>query len=122
MNIELFWNDVINKNKEKLASYFYDSARILWPCTNEEFTLEEYLKANCDYPGEWIGTIEQLEERDNEIILVGSVISKDNTISCHVVSFIYLKNDKIIKLIEYWADDGEAPNWRKDMHIGKSIK
>ena len=122
MNIELFWNDVINKNKEKLASYFYDNARILWPCTNEEFTLEEYLKANCDYPGEWIGTIEQLEERDNEIILVGSVISKDNTISCHVVSFIYLKNDKIIKLIEYWADDGEAPNWRKDMHIGKSIK
>ena len=122
MNIELFWNDVINKNKEKLASYFYDSARILWPCTNEEFTLEEYLKANCDYPGEWIGTIEQLEERDNEIILVGSVVSKDNTISCHVVSFIYLKNDKIIKLIEYWADDGEAPNWRKDMHIGKSIK
>lgn len=122
MNIQLFWNDVINKNKEKLITYFYDNARILWPCTNEEFTLEEYLTANCDYPGEWSGTIEQLEERDNEIILVGNVASKDKTISCHVVSFIYLKNDKIVKLVEYWADDGEAPNWRKEKHIGKPIK
>ena len=122
MNIQLFWNDVINKNKETLTSYFYDNARILWPCTNEEFTLEEYLIANCDYPGEWTGTIEKLEEEEDEIILVGNVLSKDKTISCHVVSFIYLKNDKIVKLVEYWADDGDVPNWRKEKHIGKSIK
>ena len=122
MDIKSYWNDVINKNKENLNSYFYDDAKILWPCTNEEFTKAEYLKANCDYPGEWEGIIEQLEERDNEIILVGNVVSKNKTISCHVVSFIYLKNDKIIKLIEYWADDGEVPNWRKSMYIGKPIK
>lgn len=122
MDIKSYWNDVINKNKEKLSSYFFDNAKILWPCTNEEFTKEEYLKANCDYPGEWIGIIENIEEIDNEIILVGNVLSKDKTISCHVVSFIYLKEDKIIKLIEYWADDGQTPSWRKSMHIGKPIK
>lgn len=122
MDIKAYWKDTISKNKENLNSYFYNDAKILWPCTNEEFTKEEYLKANCDYPGEWIGTIESLEERENEIILVGNVVSIDKTISCHVVSFIYLKEDKIIKLVEYWADDGQAPNWRKSMHIGKPIK
>jgi len=32
-----------------------------------------------------------------------------------------MKGDRIKLLDEYWGDDGTAPQWRKDKHIGKSI-
>ena len=42
--------------------------------------------------------------------------------SFHVTSFIKAIDDKIIAIDEYWADDGIAPEWRLDKHIGKAIK
>lgn len=38
-----------------------------------------------------------------------NVYSTDKTDSFHVVSFIKLKDDKIISLDEYWDDDGAPP-------------
>ena len=32
------------------SAYFCEDARIRWHCTNEEFTVGEYIRANCDYP------------------------------------------------------------------------
>ncbi len=122
MNIKALWNNIITQNRTALSSYFCDDAVISWHCTNEKFTVDEYIKANCDYPGEWRGEIERLEEFGSEVILVGKVQSADNTISCHVVSLIKLCDDKIYEMDEYWADDGEAPSWRRALGIGKPIR
>ncbi len=122
MDINTLWNDIINQNRDALPSYFRDDAVIRWHCTNEQFTVDEYIKVNCDYPGRWQGEIERIEESDSKIILVGRVQSFDKTVSCHVTSFIQLLNGKICKMDEYWADDGEVPNWRKELGIGKAIK
>lgn len=122
MDINTLWNDIINQNRDALPSYFCDDAVIRWHCTNEQFTVDEYIKVNCDYPGRWQGEIERIEESDSKIILVGRVQSFDKTVSCHVTSFIQLLNGKICKMDEYWADDGEVPNWRKELGIGKAIK
>ena len=122
MDINTLWNDIINQNRDALPSYFRDDAVIRWHCTNEQFTVDEYIKVNCDYPGRWQGEIERIEESDSKIILVGKVQSFDKTVSCHVTSFIQLLNGKICKMDEYWADDGEVPNWRKELGIGKAIK
>lgn len=122
MDINTLWNDIINQNRDALPSYFRDDAVIRWHCTNEQFTVDEYIKVNCDYPGKWQGEIERIEESDSKIILVGRVQSFDKTVSCHVTSFIQLLNGKICKMDEYWADDGEVPNWRKELGIGKAIK
>lgn len=32
-----------------------------------------------------------------------------------------LSEDKIVSVDEYWADDGDAPQWRKDKKIGRPI-
>lgn len=122
MDINTLWDDIINQNRDALPSYFRDDAVIRWHCTNEQFTVDEYIKVNCDYPGKWQGEIERIEELDSKIILVGRVQSFDKTVSCHVTSFIQLLNGKICKMDEYWADDGEVPNWRKKLGIGKAIK
>ena len=122
MDVNAFWHDVLSKNREALPYYFYDDAVIRWWCSNEQFTVSEYIRANCDYPGEWDGELERIEECGNTLILAGHVFPEDKSTSFHVVSFIRLKNQKICELDEYWADDSDAPPWRKEMKIGKSIR
>lgn len=122
MDVSAFWHNVLTKNREALPSYFCEDAVIRWWCSNEQFTVSEYIKANCGYPGEWDGKMERIERNGDSVILAGRVFLSDQSASFHVVSFIKLRNDKICELDEYWADDGEAPAWRKDMKIGKPIQ
>lgn len=122
MNMEIFFEDVVSQNKTKLRTYFHNDAVIRWHCTNEIFSVEEYIKANCEYPGDWEGKIERIEKADKSIILVCKVFPKNKSISSHVVSFIKVDNDLIVEMDEYWSDDGMAPEWRRKMNIGKLIQ
>lgn len=122
MNIELFWEEVLKQNAGEIRKYFTADAYINWHCTNEHFNVEEYIKANCEYPGEWSGIVERTEELDNLIITAVNVYTIDKSLSFHVVSFFRIENGKIASLDEYWGDDGSAPQWRLDKHIGLPIK
>ena len=51
MDIDRFFKTVLSQNAEELRKYFQKNAVIKWHCTNEVFTLDEYIKANCEYPG-----------------------------------------------------------------------
>ena len=116
-----FFKDVIEQNKENLREYFYSNAKILWHETNEKFTVEEYLRANCEYPGEWIGEIKRIEKIDNLLIFVGEVKPK-NEIDCfYCTSFVKIKDNKIVSLDEYWTQVSEIPKWRKEKNIGCPI-
>ena len=57
------------------------------------FTVEEYIKANCEYPGDWDGKIERIDKTNNNIIiiLVCQLFPKYESVSFHVVSFIRVK-------------------------------
>lgn len=120
MNIENYWKAVLQQNPTQMRLYFQEDAIIRWHNSNEEFTLDEFIKANCEYPGEWDGEIERMEKIDQLIITVTHVFSTE--LSFHVTSFIKMKDDKIECIDEYWGDDGEPPLWRKEKHIGKAIK
>ena len=122
MNVDSFWKDILEQNRDSLMNYFFPDAVIRWHCTNEQFSVSEFIRANCDYPGEWDGTIERVEENDNHIVTVVNVYPKNRSASFHVVSFMELKDDRVLTLDEYWADDGDAPAWRKNMGIGKPIR
>lgn len=123
MDIKSFWNAVISQDRDALSLYFNEDAVIRWHCTNEEFTVDEYITANCEYPGNWIGEIEHVETAGNTIILAGRVLPTDRSCSFHVVSFVHIdENGNIVQMDEYWADDGKAPDWRRQMRIGKPIR
>lgn len=121
MNIEKFWDAVLKQDEEKLKTFFKNTAYINWPCTNEHFTVDEYIRVNCEYPGDWDGIIERIEEMGNLVIVVVNVFTVDRNLSFHVVSFIEIEDEKIIAMNEYWGDDGIAPQWRLEQNIGTTI-
>lgn len=122
MDIKNFLRVVLEQDKEALRGYFRADAYVNWHCTNEHFTVDEYIKANCDYPGAWDGEIERIESTGDLIITAAHVFPKDKSASFHVVSFIRLEGERIRSIDEYWADDGDAPLWRQRLKIGKPIR
>lgn len=122
MDIKAFWRAVLAQDEPKIRTYFAPDAYVNWHCTNEHFTVDEFIIANCEYPGEWDGVVERIDALDGLTVTVTRVYPKDRSCSFHVTSFIQMENDKIVSLDEYWADDGSAPQWRLDKHIGTPIE
>lgn len=122
MDIKSFWAAILAQNESRIRAYFHPDGFINWHCTNEHFCVEEFIIANCQYPGEWDGEVERVERMNDLIVTAVRVYPKDRSASFHVTSFIRVKNDKIISMDEYWADDGSAPQWRLDKHIGTPIR
>lgn len=120
--MDAFWRDVTEQDGASLRAYFSKDAVIKWHNTNERFTVEEYLIANCEYPGNWIGEVQRIEELNDTIITVVRVHDLQDGISVHATSFIKFNDGKIIEMDEYWSDDGPVPQWRLAKKIGTTIK
>lgn len=118
----MFWRDVAAQNDGELKSYFMPGAYIRWHNTNEQFTVDEYITANCEYPGKWRGEVERIEQIGHLAVTVTRVWLTDNSASFHVTSFFEFQGEKICFLNEYWGDDGRAPQWRLEKNIGRPIK
>ena len=119
--IRNFFQDVISQNEVGLGRWFREDAVIRWHCTNEQFSAEEYIRANCEYPGRWNGTIERVEQGKDTAVTAARVWCEEAGISNHVVSFYRFDGDTIVSLDEYWGDDGPAPQWHLEMKLGRPI-
>ena len=118
MDIQAFYHAVLVQDAQALRAFFHEDAWVNWPCTNEHFTLEEYIRANCEYPGDWDGELERATVSGTEIMAC-RVYPRDRSASFHAVSFLQIRDGRIASMTEYWADDGPAPAWRQEMHIGR---
>lgn len=122
MDIYRYWQVCAKQYAEELRTFFHKDATVRWHNTNERFTVEEFICANCDYPGSWQGEVKRVDVAQDRLITVVHIFSKtDRAISFHVTSFFQLENDKIISIDEYWGEDGEPPTWRKKKKIGNPI-
>jgi hypothetical protein len=122
LNIGHFIQSVAGQNADDLRGHFNQDAVIFWHDSNEQFTVDEYIRANCEYPGNWNGEIQRVIKTDDGVVVLTKIFSDDYTIATFVTSIIKLQNGKISRLDEYYADcDGEIPEWRKQMNIGKPI-
>lgn len=122
MDIYGYWEAVLSQDAIKMKSYFQDNAYVNWHDSNEHFTLEEFILANCEYPGAWNGAVERVEKAGNLLITATHVYTEDMSLSFHVVSFIKVLDNKICSIDEYWGQDEAIPQWRLDKHIGTAIK
>lgn len=117
-----FWGAVLAQDEREIRKYFHEDAYVNWHCSNEHFDVDEFIVANCEYPGDWDGRVERVEMLNDLIITVVNVYPKDRSASFHVTSFIKIRDDKIMSMDEYWADDAEPPQWRLDKRIGTAIR
>ena len=76
MNIQQFWSDVLAQRADEIREYFHADAYVNWHCSNEHFTVEEFIRANCEYPGDWDGEIEKIVTTDDMIITATRCIRK----------------------------------------------
>lgn len=122
LNVEEFWSAVLRQDAGAIRAYFHPDAWVNWHNTNEHFTVEEFIRANCEYPGEWDGKVERAVAAGSHIVTAAHVYSRDKALSFHAVSFIHVTDGKIASIEEYWGDDGPAPEWRQDKRIGTKIQ
>lgn len=119
-DFQAFFRAVVTQDADVLRAFFAPDAQICWHCSNERFTLEEYIRANCEYPGKWNGELERVEQAGDTTVLAGRIFDTDGA-SLHVVSFLREQGGKIVSLDEYYGDDGPAPAWRQEMKLGTKI-
>lgn len=115
-----FWNDIHIQNWDGLLPYFQPDAVIRWHNTNEQFTVEEYIRANAEYPGDWQIEAERVECKDDLVISAVRVYCEG--VSAHATSFFVFREGKIASLDEYWSVNENAPEWRRELHIGRPIR
>ncbi len=115
------WAAIARQDADAMREYFTPGAVICWHNTDEQFTLEEYLRANCEYPGEWRGRLERAEAVEGGAVSVARVWAADGSVALHAVSFYRFEAGKIARMDEYWGDDGQPPAWRQALGLGRPI-
>lgn len=110
--IQELWQAGADQDEEALARFFTPDAEIFWPNTGERFDLAGYLRANCDYPGQWRGEMEKVAADGSYSI--ARVWSQEGE-AARAVTFYQWKNGKIVQMTEYWGDIGPVPEWRKGL-------
>ena len=122
MDIHAFWQAVLSQDSAALETFFWPQAVIGWHCSNEQFTVPEFIRANCEYPGDWAGEIERVHQVGDVLITATHVHTQDGASHFHVVSFMKLREGRIETLDEYGCDEGPEPVWRQEMHIGCALR
>ena len=113
-----YWQIVDKQEWDKLKDCFSASATVEWPNTNECFIdINNFIRANCEYPGNWSIMVEKIEEIGNKIITVSKVLLTEKNFSFYAVSFFEITEGRIEKLTEYWGDNGNAPEWRRKLNL-----
>ncbi|MCL2375925.1 MAG: nuclear transport factor 2 family protein [Defluviitaleaceae bacterium] len=116
-----FMKAVAAQDADALRDYFAKDAAINWHDSNECFTVEEYIRANCEYPGDWQANVIRAHKANDVTVFAAKVYNSEG-FAVHVVSFVTLdESGKIVRLDEYFSDCSEPPQWRKDMKIGRPI-
>lgn len=117
--IQAYWQAVCGQDGEGMWKFLKEDACIRWHNTNEAFQREEFIQANCLYPGNWQGKVERCEALAEGMLTITRVCGEGCLF--HVISIMQIQGEQIKSIDEYWSEDGEAPAWRKALHIATPI-
>lgn len=109
--IKSFWKDLISSNKDGLMNYFTNDAILNIHNVDKEMTAKEYIDINCRHKEKWSGEIVRIVSVSGLSVSVVKIDSLVKNTSYNVVSFMAFTGDKISKIDEYWAENGQMPMW-----------
>ena len=99
------WQAIAEQDEARLSRFFTADAEILWPNTGERFDLAGYLRANCDYPGQWSGAVERVAPDGS--YSVARVWSPEG-VTARAVTFYQWRNGSF----RWWSTGGTLPRRR----------
>ena len=77
-----FFNAIVKQDADRLRTFFEPDAIVIWANTNEQFTVDEYIRANCEYPGAWEGGIEDIQSHPCFAVLHIAQQTLQHQLSC----------------------------------------
>ncbi len=119
MNIESYWSAVFRQDGEAMGTFFHRDAVVVWHNTRERFSVEEFIRVNCAYPGSWDGEMVRVDSIADGLVSVVRVFEPETGASFHVTSFMTLEDDLIVRMDEFWGEDEDPPSWRLEMKMGE---
>lgn len=111
--VERFWELMGENDFFKVGEVLHDDFVLEWPQTNERIAgRERFGIVNRDYPtaGRWTFRINRLVEGANEVVT--DVTVSDGQRVDRSIAFFELQDRRIVRIVEYWPEPGEAPGWR----------
>ena len=120
--IKKYWQATLAQDANKMVQMLSKTCLITWPNTNECFTKEHYIKANCLYPGTWKGTVQEINPYLDGYLSITNVLSQDEVTSLHAITFFKINNGLITSIKEYWSEDGAPPTWRQSLDLSTPLK
>lgn len=116
--IRQFWAHFDAAEFESVLPLMHPNFKALMPNTQEQYPdAQSFIAFNRAYPGRWRIHVAELRTVAHEVISVVRVFDPEGTASFHAISFFGFQDGLIVSLKEYWSEDLEVPEWRKNMGI-----
>jgi len=114
--VEKFWQLMKSNDFRSVGAVLADDYVLEWPQSNERIRGKDNFAAmNEEYPahGRWQFTVNKMVGNDDEA--VSDVSVTDGVQTARAISFFTIADGKIVKMIEFWPDNYEAPANRKHL-------
>lgn len=108
-----FWAIFDDARYDDVAPLLHSDCFVYWPNTRELFRgSRKLIDMNKYYPGRWYIEVIDVIAKNDLVISVVRVYSKEQKESFYATSFFKLKDGLIAEITEYWGNVTEAPAWR----------
>ena len=114
--IEQFWQLMGTNDFRSVGAILSDEFVLDWPQSGERIKgRDNYVAMNQEYPanGRWEFTVNRIVGDDNEA--VSDVSITDGVQQARAISFFTVRDGKIVRMVEYWPDNFDAPDNRKHL-------
>ncbi len=118
----LFWDHIRDKKWDEARNLLADNFEAVWPQSREKMNANGFIEVNRNYPG--VHEIQQIDtnheydkwEHRSKVITqthVKSEMPDGKKLEFYAISFFEIEEEKILSIVEYWAEAHTAPDWRK---------
>lgn len=111
--VERFWKIFDAARYDDVAALLQLDCNVYWPNTRELFRgRQKLIDVNKRYPGRWHIEIVDIISKNELVVSVVRVYSKEKKQSFHATSFFKFKDGLIAEITEYWGENTNPLPWR----------
>ena len=114
--VRKFWELMLTNDFRSVGSVLSDDFVLDWPQSSERIRgRANFAAMNEQYPahGRWQFVINRVIGDDSEA--VSDVWVSDGVQRARVISFFTVREDKVVRMVEYWPENYPAPENRKHL-------